>query len=236
VIPPTRWLEALISHLPAARTGSDPEAVHQVRVAVARLRVWLALGGRRVLQDDLRWLRRNIAGIRDLDVHLAQSPPPGLAERLRDARLTAQRELGQVLDQARIDGLLRALALLPPLSVDDARARLVRLVRRARKRRRQALARPAHLPSLHALRCAVRGLRFALEWLGPCPDELVETQDALGAVVDRMVALRQLRQLDGDHPIADEHQLRLQRELDDKSKRAWRLCGELGPVLAELGS
>jgi CHAD domain-containing protein len=61
----------LLATVPAARAGADPEGVHQLRVAVVHLRVWLDMGGWRVLHDDLRWLRAIAARVRDLDVQLA---------------------------------------------------------------------------------------------------------------------------------------------------------------------
>src|SRR5262245_54899902 len=48
------WLERLAAAIEVAAKGDDPEGVHQVRVAAGRLVVWLRLGARRALIDDLR--------------------------------------------------------------------------------------------------------------------------------------------------------------------------------------
>src|ERR1043165_1021156 len=73
-IPPTAWLDRLEERTSLAESAPDAaldaEAVHELRVACGRLIVWLDLGGWRILRDDLRWLRRSAATVRDLDVVL----------------------------------------------------------------------------------------------------------------------------------------------------------------------
>ncbi|CCE02753.1 CYTH and CHAD domain-containing protein [Bradyrhizobium sp. STM 3809] len=75
-------LHHLLQALPAAEDGRDPEGVHQLRVALRRLRAALhimrplgtsaALNG---LEADARWLAQNLSAARDLDVFLTQTLP-----------------------------------------------------------------------------------------------------------------------------------------------------------------
>ncbi|WP_257166788.1 CYTH and CHAD domain-containing protein [Bradyrhizobium sp. SRS-191] len=75
-------LHHLLQALPAAEDGGDPEGVHQLRVALRRLRAALhimrplgssaALDG---LETDARWLAQNLSAARDLDVFLTQTLP-----------------------------------------------------------------------------------------------------------------------------------------------------------------
>ncbi len=78
-------LARLVTHDPGVRIGTDPEAVHQARVATRRLRSdlrtfkpivdqdWAAR-----LRDELHWLGTHLGAVRDLDVMTAR-----LVERLR---------------------------------------------------------------------------------------------------------------------------------------------------------
>lgn len=189
-IAPAKWLTHLEAHLPVAREGSDPEGVHQVRVAGRRLRVWLDLGDYRVLHDDLRWLVRGLGPARDLDV-LCESPLGGegpfaawLAAR-RDAERSVAREL---LASPRLDGLVRALATLPPIAPEHAARRLKQFVKRARKAgerfHRAAAEATAGLDALHAWRRSVRRLRYASDWAGVDGKRFAGLQEILGLVCD----------------------------------------------------
>lgn len=150
-----RWLRNLERHIRVARAGVDPEGAHQMRVAIARLRVWLALGGWRVLDDDLRWLRGSIAAIRDLDVQLQHKPPPSWAATLRRRHERAQRELFTMLEDHRLPSLLLALSYLPPVPTVRARRRIPRIARRALRRGHAAKRHWNDLEALHRVRCVV---------------------------------------------------------------------------------
>jgi len=182
-----------------------------VRVAGRRLRVWLELGGYRVLHDDLRWLVRGAGKVRDLEalltprsgevlltprsgevlltprsgeVTLPKSFAAWLAEKLRIAR----EELLLSLDSPRLAGLTRALHNLPPLPVPQARRRLERFERRVQKRQ-AAWQATRTLEDLHALRRALRRLRYAREYLEQEVEDLKALQEALGQLNDAVVAL-----------------------------------------------
>lgn len=195
MIVPTRWLEHLERHLPLAREGVDPEGVHQVRVAARRLRVWLELGGYQVLHDDLRWLVRGAGKVRDLEVMLHSPLPKSFAAWLAEKLQAARKELTAILDSPRLLGLTRALRNLPPLPVPEAERRLGRFERRV-QRRQVAWNATRSFEDLHALRRALRRLRYAREYLGQEVEDLKALQEVLGRLNDADVALRYLEEFE----------------------------------------
>ncbi|BAM90768.1 conserved hypothetical protein [Bradyrhizobium oligotrophicum S58] len=75
-------LQHLLQAMPAAEDGRDPEGVHQLRVALRRLRAALhlmqPLGASATLdglEADARWLAQNLSAARDLDVFLTDTLP-----------------------------------------------------------------------------------------------------------------------------------------------------------------
>jgi hypothetical protein len=191
-ISPEPWLEHLRKHLPVARLGADPEGVHQIRVACARLLVWLELGRWRVLRDDLRWLRGHAARVRDLDVLRAEDPSAFLEGERQAALRAAREELVRALDGPRVGSLMCGLQSMPNVPPRSARAVTSRLARSCLRRGRRLGARGAPVQKLHRLRCAVRRLRFALEWRGIEAPKAVELQRVIGVVCDHATALRQM--------------------------------------------
>lgn len=181
-------LDGLRRWLPVAIEGADAEGVHQVRIASRRLGVWLALAGRRALADDVRWLRRTAGEVRDLDVLLPLSLPDPLRTELRRRRERARSALVDDLEGPRCAGLVRALEHLPPMSVRRAHAGVERLlVRVARRGERVDAERKCSADQrvrLHALRRALRRLRYAREWLGERDGTLKRLQVALGDLND----------------------------------------------------
>lgn len=158
-----RWLQHLREHLPIAKEGRDPEGVHQVRVAVRRLRVWLRLAGLRVLEDDLAWLVRAAGEVRDLEVLLQNNRLPKAFRRWAASRLKeARARFEPLLETPRLAGLLQALSNLPPLDTTLAQARLKRFFTRLKEKPRSGVtkkarepARPAPGPAAAALRQGV---------------------------------------------------------------------------------
>lgn len=206
---PAPWLEHLEKHVPIALEGVDPEGIHQVRVAGRRLRVLMELGGHRALVGDLRWLVRALGRARDLDVLaevLAVQPYArtaegaeavtdwltGLAE---DARLEAH----DVLTSPRLEGLIQALRTLAPLDEREARRSLAAFSERVRKALDTAvdtrLDAPARVDAIHALRRALRRLRYANDWLEEDARPLKSLQGALGAMCDLTALSRLLGEL-----------------------------------------
>jgi len=93
---------ACVQHLEGNRygalAGADPEYLHQIRVALRRLRTAFdvfadALPGPAAaeLLGELRWLRRALGGARDWDVFLAGTLRPALAQHPRHAGLRGMR-------------------------------------------------------------------------------------------------------------------------------------------------
>ncbi len=186
-IPSTPWLDHLRRHLPIAEAGQDPEGVHQLRVAAARLRVWLRLDRRSPLDDELRWLRDAAGPVRDLDVLIALGGPPEFLRHLADRWRDARRGLLAALHDPRLAVLLTALAAHPPLPRARAEGRTARW-------RRRVLSDGSGLDWLegpegevHAFRRRVRRLRYACDWLGIPDERIKDLSERLGKLNDLFV-------------------------------------------------
>jgi CHAD domain-containing protein len=225
VIDPAPWLSHLRHHLPIAREGSDPEGVHQVRVAGRRLRVWLELAGLGVLEDDLAWLVRGAAQVRDLEVLLSDRQPEAFARWLRKELEAARAAFVPMLDSPRMAGLLRALSSLPPIPTPEAQARLPRFERRV-WRRAAAWSKEDTLEALHDVRRALRRLRYAREWLEHDTDDLKQLQDALGQVGDLSFTLSYLQRFEQEGGrVTSSHKRRLEdslRQAVEQARQGWR--------------
>lgn len=192
---PTAWSARLERRLRDAPDALGAEEVHELRVACGRLLVWLDLGGWRVLRDDLLWMRRSAATVRDLDVVLERF---GARPWARD--LLAQRELGasdlrKALAGRRPQGLVQALAAMPAATEDSVRTKMEELERRAARAGERLGRKEEDIDHVHRLRRAIRRLRYALEWTGDSPADLVRLQADLGqindlAITDRVLADR----------------------------------------------
>jgi inorganic triphosphatase YgiF len=200
-------LGQLQAALPQAAT--DAEALHQARVALRRLRVALGLFAP-VLpapfvahwRNAWRALARQLGPLRERDV-LAQAlraapldaTDPALARVLqRQARghAAARRALAAALREPATPALLvdfvRAVLALPA----HPESRLDRVARRwwrARRRRLRAALEGAHAgtpAARHALRLAIKKLRYGLELLdGALPDRLATRATAAHAALVR---------------------------------------------------
>lgn len=162
-------LRALLAHEPGTREGTDPEELHQMRVAVRRMRSVLKhsgalLGGEAdALRTSLRWLGDALGEVRDNDVLIGRlrdtvadfderDQPP--AERLIAGfvaeRGQAKRRLNRKFGTARYSRLLEDIAQLvrrPGTDTDDAsteadadRTALVSTLRKPHKKLRKDLA------------------------------------------------------------------------------------------------
>ncbi len=205
-------LEHLQKNHHGALHSDDPEYIHQMRVATRRLRAALRLfapalpdGFTEPLRQPLAELMMHLGRARDLDVLLTEiaSPVlrtlpdeprlPALASDITNRRYAARAQALALLaapDYGRL--LLAALESLHPVAESNevaiplqgfARERL----RRLRKKLR-GLATAARLDdpqSLHALRIAVKRLRYALEFFAP-----LARKDALSAVLRRLASVQ----------------------------------------------
>ena len=166
-----------------ARTES-PEALHQARVALRRLRSamsifkdMLADDRFEYFMDNLRWISGELDKGRNLDVLLKQSPDAAHSQTLRLAREQAYVKAKDVLDSARLRTLLldfvewisignwrtRSLATIVDQRIDSFASKALDRCRRRVKRRGQ------HWDKLedetrHRLRLQVKKLRYASEF------------------------------------------------------------------------
>jgi CHAD domain-containing protein len=177
---------ALVSHDPGTRLGSDPEDLHQLRVATRRLRAFLraarpllAPGPTEDLRAELSWLGSALGPVRDLDVltehftsEIEQFEDAGddaaaFLALLEERRSVARSALLAVLDAPRYLALLdRAMSFAdqPPRNLRDET--LATLWWKESRRLRSAVEALGGQPSdaaLHAVRIKVKRARYAAE-------------------------------------------------------------------------
>ena len=184
-------LRALLAHDPGTRVGEDPEELHQMRVAVRRMRAMLK-AARPLLDrdwaDELRaelgWLGRALGPVRDADVLIerlrgratafgdtGREAVETLIKALVADRETARAEMLTVLNSRRYTALLRQLAaaVSQPLPTATGRAGatpLVELVHAEYRRLSKAVRAAGDDPSdevLHSLRIHGKRLRYTGE-------------------------------------------------------------------------
>lgn len=183
-------LEAIAAHEGGARTGRDPEDVHEMRVAVRRMRAILrasrAMFERKwtdALRDELEWLGTALGHVRDLDVLLAslqarikRLPAPErrigavLLGDLEKDVAKARRTLRAALAGPRYRSLLRRLdgalrhphVVTPDLSLLDVAAGEFEKLRSAVK----DLPKQPRDEDLHAIRIKLKRARYAAELVG----------------------------------------------------------------------
>jgi len=192
---------ACVRHLESNRYGvlaaADPEYLHQMRVALRRLRTLFEVFADALpravaaeLLEEMRWLRRALGRARDWDVFLAGTLRPALAHHPRHAGLRSMRAACEdlsaearsvaqrALESRRYYALMRALRALSygdaPVSPRQAGApRPLSLRRHALSaligKARKRGRKLAHLDAaeLHRLRKVVRRLRYSLLFLAP---------------------------------------------------------------------
>jgi len=221
-IPPTAWLDRLDERARGVREVPDAEHVHELRVACARLIVWLDLGGWRTIKDDLRWLRRSAATVRDLDIVLHRFRGRPWASELEAQRAVGASDLLRVLGAPRVAGILTALSVMPAIDEKTAREHLEREQRRALRAGRR-LDKEHDLAQVHRLRRSVRRLRYVLEWISEAPEDLAALQTELGTLNDLAITDRVLAGRASEDGIAGDRALVEQelREQCDRIEEAW---------------
>ncbi|THJ18550.1 MAG: CYTH and CHAD domain-containing protein [Nitrospira sp. CG24B] len=179
-----RWL---LAHDPGTRLGTEPESLHQLRVATRRLRAVLRTARPillptwvTTLEQELMWLSELLGPARDLDVQIAHFTEESAELDARDgtllapfiAHLRTQREAVQQMVVSELTGvryveLIRRLqqaaqdpaVVESPLTVRD-------LARQEFKKLRKAISRLAPSPSdatLHKIRIKSKRARYAAE-------------------------------------------------------------------------
>jgi CHAD domain-containing protein len=236
-------LEAIRAHDPGTRLGTDPEELHQMRVAVRRLRAILRAarplfetGAIEALREELAWLGDALGLRRDLDVmrdylreELTTLEPVErraghrLLRHLEDAREATRLQLAKALDDDRYFALLDRIeetVAHPPGT--DAEISLHDIAARAFKKLRkivEALPEPATDADLHRVRIRAKRARYAAELAAP----------VVGHPAERFVdKAKRLQDILGEHQDAVVAESRL-RELFDgvRGRRAGFVAGRL---------
>lgn len=200
--------------------AADPEFIHQMRVALRRLRSALRTfrpalpeGFEPAVAPPIRALARTLGAARDWDVLASEIIAPARQAFAGDARLAALAGAAERRRQTARASMRRALAEpAHALFLLDLAARLQRLdaappaadlaafaARRLDRLHRKALAladaaRTQAPDVLHALRIGVKRLRYAIEFFAPLypTGEVRKALDALTSLQDALGALNDL--------------------------------------------
>ena len=195
-MPPTDACRAILweclAHLQgnhdAVLLAQDSEGIHQMRVALRRMRSAMAMFAAfmppaDVLKEEIRWLAGILGTARDLDVFLGETLPPlqealahpgldQLAKRASKQANQARAEVRTALESQRYQRLLLQLGVwmespAPAMSGQSmesfARDLLSRRYRRLRQHGKHCAERSAE--ERHALRISAKKLRYAAEFL-----------------------------------------------------------------------
>ncbi len=231
-------LRALLRHDPGTRTGADIEDLHQMRVAVRRMRATLTSARPLLdaawsegLRAELGWLGRGLGPVRDLDVLLLRlrGEIAGLPERERTAgevlvdaveaeRVTARAAMLEVLDAPRYAALLERLAdairlPLPTPSATRPQPDLLDLPRTELRKLRRDVQRAGENPPdtvLHALRIRAKRVRYTSELVRPALQDTPAGRQ-VKQVVEAAAALQEVL---GDHQDACVAEQRIRELLD----------------------
>ncbi len=214
--------DRLVAHDPGTRLGSDPEDLHQMRVATRRARAYLRVAGPLLdpdwadeLRVELGWLGSALGPLRDLDVLVERmqteisrlgedvAAAQGLVRSLERKRRKARAAALSALSEERYLELLDRLEdPHPPRSSDGADSSLPTLwwtEFRRTKRKFEKLDEDSLDDELHAARISVKRARYAAE--------LAEHE--LGVAGERFVeAAKRLQDVLGEHQdavVAEEH-------------------------------
>jgi CHAD domain-containing protein len=184
----------LLREEPGVRLGKDPEAIHDARVAVRRLRSHLKTfrpildaDRSRHLRGELEWLGDSIGGVRDAEVlrerlwfRLEDDDPEGsgaaLIVALESQRVAARHELLAAMASARYRSLVDELtaAALDPTGLagrpagpaEDALVLLAKPWKTLRKHVSSAGTDPTD-EALHRIRIGTKRVRYAAEAFVP---------------------------------------------------------------------
>jgi CHAD domain-containing protein len=214
---------ALLTHDPGVRLGTDPENLHQHRVAARRARAFLRAARayldpawQRTVGDALRRLGGATGPVRDLDVllqHLRgelerldetdQSAKDVILARLEDEREQRRRRLLETFGSADYKALLARLRVPPRLAEGIEEVPLESLAGKEFRRLARLVGRLGKQPddeALHRLRIALKRARYAAELAAPKGAvrkrflaDARVLQDLLGEHQDAVVAERRLR-------------------------------------------
>ncbi len=229
----------------AAFGGSDPEAIHQMRVSARRMRTLMRAFAPVLaaplleLESELQWIATSLGEVRDIDVQ--GEAMPELANILGDLRIARLEQLRHDLDSPRYANLVQALrcrievaayddpglAAAPVLAVaPDLVVRAYRSVRRIAA----DIDETSEPEAIHTLRKRAKRLRYTADCFAELYGKpakrfigsLKELQDFLGAHQDAIVAQALCAELRGRvDPVA-------QREADSAQALREKLPAALG--------
>ncbi|MGB6604391.1 MAG: CHAD domain-containing protein [Steroidobacteraceae bacterium] len=211
-----RLLGAWLAHEPGARSGTDPEELHQLRVTARRLDASLGLFKQQLppplsrARRTAKSMLRALGATRDLDVQIAglaawsaklsdeeRAALAPLQALLAQQRSRAQARMVRVLDSALarrwietlVDVSTRGTALGNG-TADESAALVSQRIRRRFRRLRKAVGRLGARSSMddyHRVRRRAKQLRYALECgAGLCGGAAQDTLRALRRMQDRL--------------------------------------------------
>jgi CHAD domain-containing protein len=235
-------LREIERHDPGTRLGRDTESLHDMRVAVRRLRALLRVGkgltgtDTAELEVRLKHLGRVLGDVRDLDVLLERLEGEAAAlggEDAKRARLLLMglrnersRRRRRLLTELRSEKYLTLLedtaGAIEGLEPGGAETSLEELTRRAFQKVREAVRKLPEAPTddqLHAVRKKGKRARYAGELAGrrKFVKRAKELQDVLGEHQDAVVAVERLRDLAAEAP--SEQALAAGRLIERQIKR-----------------
>ncbi|MGZ8783123.1 MAG: CHAD domain-containing protein [Gaiellaceae bacterium] len=209
--------ERVLAHDPGTRLGTDPEELHQQRVATRRLRAFLRAGRELLdpaaaepLRQELRWIGGALGPVRDLDVLIErlqtevsslggdEAGGRKLVRTLERSRRSARRLLLAALDSSRYFALLDALERPFATVANEPTLAAIHADEHARLRKAISRLRPESPDGeLHAARIKVKRARYAaeLEGDGEYVRAAKRLQDVLGEHQDAVVAIAELHSL-----------------------------------------
>ncbi len=245
-------LEVLRAQGAAFEASDDPEVVHQLRVAMRRLRVAMRLckGGlerkrEQKLSADLRWIFAKLGELRDFQVFRASLQErvvpgtPGAAALARSVEQGISQRRATLLALVRGARYRRLVEELSALVISceahaPGKRRILRRLRKHRRRALSALAATLHDAShIHAARKELKKLRYACDLNAPLLRKtrrrrylktMKQVQEQLGAVVDLSVWQRLVRKHCRGAALQDRLLAEFQRE---KELHAAGLAGHI---------
>jgi CHAD domain-containing protein len=182
-----RQYEEILAHDPGTRLGTDPEALHKMRVAVRRLRAFLRVarpildrGWADELRAELKWIGRALGAVRDHDVLLihvraqAETLPSTdvaalglIVEGIERHRETSREEMLEALSSPRYLELLGRIELAGEAPQWNGKRRSVQKLAATEfkklERAIKALDPPPSDTELHRLRVRGKRARYAGE-------------------------------------------------------------------------
>jgi CHAD domain-containing protein len=234
-------VEAIHAHEAGARNGRDPEDVHQMRVAVRRLRAILRASRSLFdpdwvdrLRRELRWLGTALGRVRDLDVlhaylrsQLKAFPAP---ERRAGQRLLRSLDVDRVRARAalraalagpryaRLLARLKAALVHPPIHTSSVS--LLGIAANEFKKLRKTVKKLPKQPSadeLHAVRIKVKRARYAAELVQPVIGRRAEK------LIDKAEKLQDILGEHQDSVVVEEYL----RKVTDRTRAAQALAQRL---------